>query len=76
MASKACYKWIYLQNINRPTDLEKEVIVVRERMEKGIDWEFGTDIDTAIFKIDNQQRLIVWQKVMVLYEGYDEQFYS
>jgi len=76
MASKACYKWTYLQNINRPTDLEKELIVVRERMEKGIDWEFGTDIDTAIFKIDNQQRLIVWHKVMVLYEGYDEQFYS
>ena len=45
-------------------------------MEKGIDWEFGTDIDTAIFKIDNQQRLILCQKVMVLYEGYDEQFYS
>ena len=44
MASKAWYKWTYLQNINRPTDVEKELIVVRERMEKGIDWEFGTDI--------------------------------
>ena len=29
-------------------------------MREGINWEFGTDIHTTIFKIDNQQGPAIW----------------
>ena len=53
---KKWYKWTYLQNRNRFTDLENELMVPggdggrRDRL--GVwDWH----VHTAIFKIDNQQ---------------------
>ena len=30
------------------------------KMREGINWEFGTDIHTTIFKIDNQQGPAIW----------------
>ena len=52
---KRICKRTYLQNRNRLTDLENELMVTRgEGGGGGTDWEFGIDI----FKIDNQQGLL------------------
>ena len=49
---KKLYKWTYLQNRKRLTDLENELMVAEE---KG---QLGT-LGRSIFKMDNQQGLIV-----------------
>ena len=53
---KKWYKWTYLQNRNRLTDLENELIVTK-RGRQGRDsleiWDWH--VHTAIFKTDNQQ---------------------
>ena len=47
---KNWYKWTYLQNRNRPTDLENELMVTRgEGWGRGIDWEFGIDMYTLLY---------------------------
>ena len=53
---KKWYKWTYLQNRNRLTDLENELIVTK-RGRQGRDSEAVWDwvVHTAIFKTDNQQ---------------------
>ena len=47
---KKWYKQTYLQNRNRHTDLENELMVTsRERLGGGIDWEFGIDMYTLLY---------------------------
>ena len=39
---KKCYKWTYLQNRNRLTDIENKLVVAKGvRGGRGLDWEFG-----------------------------------
>ena len=46
---KKWYKWIYLQNRNRLTDLENKLRVTkRERWRGGINWEFGINIHSLL----------------------------
>ena len=54
------YKWIYLQNINRPTDIENKYMVTK-RERAGRDKLRGWDQHTftTIYKIDDQQGPIV-----------------
>ena len=50
MESKKWYKWTYLQNRNRVTDVENILIVTKgERERGGINWEIGTDIYTVLY---------------------------
>ena len=49
---KKWYKWTYLQNRNRLTDLENELMVTRGKG-GGVVWNWH--VHTAVFKIDNQQ---------------------
>ena len=35
------YKWTYLQNKNRLTDIENKLIVTRGERKGGINWDFG-----------------------------------
>ena len=44
------YKWTYLQNRNRLTDLQNEPVATRDEVwARGIDWEFGIDMYTLLF---------------------------
>ena len=43
---KIWYKWTYLQNRNRVTDLEIDLMVTRG---KGINWNIGIDIYTLLY---------------------------
>ena len=54
---KKRYKWTYLQNRKRLTDLENEFMVTGGKGGgRGIVREFGIDnVHNAIFKINNQQ---------------------
>ena len=50
---KKRYKWTYLQNRNRLTDLKNKLIVIwgggGEGGVGGIDWEFGIDMYTLLY---------------------------
>ena len=48
------YKWTYLQNRSRLTDLEKELMVTWVGGGK-VGGVWGWHVHTAIYKIDNQQ---------------------
>ena len=49
---KKWYKWTYLQNRNRVTDIENKLMVTkREGGDKLGDWDWH--IHTTIYKIDN-----------------------
>ena len=51
---KNWYKWIYLQNRNRVTDVENKLMVTGDKVGGGINWEIAIDnIHTTIYKIDN-----------------------
>ena len=53
------YKCTYLQNINRPTDLENKLMVTKGgKCGGGINLEVGINIYT-LYKIDNHQRSTV-----------------
>ena len=53
-SKKKLYKWTYLQNRKRCTDLENKLMVAREK-----EWLGNFEnVHTAIFKMDNQQGLI------------------
>ena len=41
---KKWYKWTYLQNRNRVTDVENKLMVTRGERVGGINWEIGIDI--------------------------------
>ena len=45
---KKRYKWTYLQNRNRQTDLENKFMVMRGRRGR-IDWEFEINMYTLLF---------------------------
>ena len=50
LKKKERYKWTYLQNRKRLTDLENKLMVtVGERWERGIDWEFGINMFTLLY---------------------------
>ena len=51
--SKKWYKWTYLQNRNRITDVENKLMVTKGEKGGGINWEIGIDIHTTIYKIGN-----------------------
>ena len=42
------YKWTYLQNRKRLTDLEDGLVVARGEESEGMDWEFGIHIYTLL----------------------------
>ena len=45
------YKWTYLQNRNRVTDVENKRMVIRwENGVRGINWESEVDTDTSLCK--------------------------
>ena len=46
---KIWYKWTYLQNRNRLTDLENELMVTGVRVEGGINWVIEIDIYTLLY---------------------------
>ena len=46
---KIWYKWTYLQNRNRHTDLENELMVTGVRVEGGINWVIEIDIYTLLY---------------------------
>ena len=47
---KKWYKWTYLQNRNRVTDVENKLTVTKgERGGEGINWEIGIEIDTLLY---------------------------
>ena len=47
---KKWYKGTYLQNRNRVTDVENQLMVTREeRRWGGINWKIGTDIYTVLY---------------------------
>ena len=56
---KKWYKWTYLQNRNRVTDVEHKLMVTKGESGGGINWEIGIDIwhsrhiKSTIYKIDN-----------------------
>ena len=52
---KKWYKWTYLRKGNRVTDVESELMVTRGEggRHKLGDWDWH--VQTAIFKMDNQQ---------------------
>ena len=54
---KKRYKWTYLQNRNRPTDIENKLMVTKgenEGRDKLGAWDW--QVHTTIYKIDKQQR--------------------
>ena len=56
---KKWYKWTYLQNRNRLTDIENKTIIIKEdsggRDRRDKLWVWNQHIHTTIYKIDNQQ---------------------
>ena len=53
---KKRYKWTFLQSRNRLIDVENKLMVTKEEtLEGGINDEFGINIYTILYKIDNQQ---------------------
>ena len=46
---KKWYKWTYLQNRNRATDVENKLLVTRGKRGEGINWEIGIDIYTLLY---------------------------
>ena len=40
-SKKKKYKWTYLQNKSRLTDIENKLIVTKGERKGGINWEFG-----------------------------------
>ena len=56
---KKWYKWTYLQNRNRLTDIENKTIIIKEDSggRDGRDklWVWNQHIHTTIYKIDNQR---------------------
>ena len=50
------YKWTYLENRNRPTDIEnKPMVTKRESGQRVINEEFGTNrYTTTIYKLEKQ----------------------
>ena len=47
---KKLYKWTYLQNRNRLTDLENKLMVTRrEGRQAGTDWELWIDMYTLLY---------------------------
>ena len=47
---KKRYKWTYLQNRNRLTDIENKLMVTNgKRKGEGINWEFGIKIYTLLY---------------------------
>ena len=46
---KKGYKWTYLQNRNRVTDVENKLMVTRGKGGGGINWEIGIDIYTLLY---------------------------
>ena len=46
---KIWYKWTYLQNRNRLTDLENELMVTGVRVEGGINWVIEINIYTLLY---------------------------
>ena len=51
------YKWTFMQNRNRPTDIEKKLIVIKRGWCQGLNKLGGWDwhMHTALYKTDNQQ---------------------
>ena len=54
---KKSYKWIYLQNRNRPTDIENKCMVTKYNQGRDKLGVWDEQIHTAIYKIDKQQGL-------------------
>ena len=52
---KKWYKWTYLQNRNRVTDVENKRMVTRGKVGWGMDklGDWGWHIHTTVYKIDN-----------------------
>ena len=48
-SKKKLYKWTYLQNIKRLTDLENKVVAARGKDVAGSDREFGMDMYTLLY---------------------------
>ena len=46
---KKWYKWTYLQNRSRVTDVENKLMVTKGEMGGGINWEIGIDIYTLLY---------------------------
>ena len=46
---KNCTKGTYLQNENRVTNVENKLTVTKGDIERGINWEIGTDIYTQLY---------------------------
>ena len=46
---KNCTKGTYLQNENRVTNVENKLTVTKGEIERGINWEIGTDIYTQLY---------------------------
>ena len=46
---KKSYKWTYLQNGNRVTDVENKLMVTKGKRRGGINWEIGMDIYTQLY---------------------------
>ena len=46
---KKRYKWTYLQNRNRPTDIENKLVVTKGEAGGGINLEFGINIYTLLY---------------------------
>ena len=46
---KKWYKWTYLQNRNRVTDVGNKLMVTQGERGRGINWEIGVDIYTLLY---------------------------
>ena len=46
---KKWYKWSYLQNRNRVTDIENKLMVTKGESGGGISWDIGIDIYTLLY---------------------------
>ena len=71
---KIWYKWAYLQNINRLTDLENEFMITRgEELERRIDRKLGIDIYIVIFIVCSNITLSInqgyssWLLIITIY---------
>ena len=46
---KKWYKWTYLQNRTRITDVENNLMITKGERGKGINWEVGIDIYILLY---------------------------